>query len=290
MPSGPAAPRRPGDPLDGGPGSGPGHRPEEEPAPSAAAAPIAAPRRSGRPCPRCRADNSADRNLCVRCGGLLETGAGPDASPLPWWRRLFRRRSDRVLEAGSRPRTRTWPRPRLALPLTLLVLAAAAWFARSQLDDVFSFTQDRTGKLEALRPKESRASSEASGHRAGAAFDGFNNRYWAPAEAGPGVGQYLEAEFEEPVRLRKVLITPGSSAKQDEFLLQARPAELTVTLFSADGKRTTEAVNLKDQPGQQTFDVRGSDVVRVRLTADAAFGARSQRRLAIAEVEFFGRR
>ncbi|MBB5936591.1 NADase-type glycan-binding domain-containing protein [Streptomyces zagrosensis] len=194
------------------------------------------------------------------------------------------------MEAGSRPRHRTWPRPRLALPLTLLVVLAVLFFARSQLTDVFTFTQDQTGKPEALRPDHGRASSEATGHRAGAALDGFSNRYWAPLATGPGTGQYLEATFESPIRLQKLLIISGRSANQDEFLTQARPAELTVTLITARGERSTKAVNLKDQPGQQTFDVRGSDVVRVRLTVDAAYGASAKRRLAIAEVEFFGRR
>ncbi|MFE6881428.1 NADase-type glycan-binding domain-containing protein [Streptomyces sp. NPDC057702] len=246
---------------------------------------------SGRPCPRCRADNPYERRLCLRCGAELAT-ANPSSGrrQLPWWRRLFGRDPDRVLVAGSRPRHRTWSRPRLALPLTLLVLLGAAYFARSQLSDALTFTQDRTGTPEALRPEAGRASSEAAGHRAGAAFDGFTNRYWAPAETGPATGQYLETTFEKPVRLRKLLVIAGGSVNQDEFLAQARPAELTVTLFDARGERTTQAVNLRDQPGQQTFDVRGSDVSRVRVTIDAAYGGSPKRRVAIAELEFFGRR
>ncbi|WP_307826473.1 discoidin domain-containing protein [Streptomyces pactum] len=275
-------------------GDGPDHRegdlaPQTGPAAPATRPP--APRAVVRPCPRCRADNATDRRLCTRCGALLDTtGASDRHPPLPWWRRFLRWGSERELAAGSRPRGGRWPRPRLALPLTVLLLAGLAWFARSYLNEAFTFTRDQTSKPEALRPDTTRASSEASGHRAGAAFDGFNNRYWAPARAGAGHGQYLEADFAVPVRLRKVIITPGTSAKQDEFLSQARPSEITVTLTTADGDRSTKALNLEDQAGQQTFDLRGTDVVRVRLTADAAFGARPDRRLAVAEVEFFGRR
>ncbi|MFD8285188.1 hypothetical protein ACFV47_39370 [Streptomyces solisilvae] len=286
-----AAPRRPGDPLDDT-GTGPDHRPDAPDAPPAAPPrPDAPPHRPGRPCPRCRADNPAGRRLCTRCGTLLDSGPplpGPPR-PLPWWRRIFRRDAQRPLAAGSRPRRRTWPRPRLTLPILVLVLAAAAWFARSQLSEVFTFTQDRTGDPKALHPTAVRGSSQAPGHRAQAAFDGYNNRYWAPAAAGPGTDQYLEADFDRPVRLRKLLITSGRSAKADEFLTQARPSELTLTLVDSEGERTTKGVNLQDQPGQQSFDVRGSDVVRIRLTVDAAYGARSDRRTAIAEVEFFGR-
>lgn len=286
-----AAPRRPGDPLDDT-GTGPDHRLDGPDEPTAAPpGPDAPPHRPGRPCPRCRTDNPAGRRLCVRCGTLLDSGPplpGPPR-PLPWWRRIFRRDAQRPLAAGSRPRRRTWPRPRLTLPILVLVLAATAWFARSQLSEVFTFTQDRTGDPKALRPTAVRGSSQAPDHRAQAAFDGYNNRYWAPAAAGPGTGQYLEVGFDRPVRLRKLLITSGRSAKADEFLTQARPSELTLTLVDSEGERTTKGVNLQDQPGQQSFDVRGSDVVRIRLTVDAAYGARSDRRTAIAEVEFFGR-
>ncbi|BBJ38596.1 hypothetical protein SSPO_013140 [Streptomyces antimycoticus] len=285
-----AAPRRPGDRLEDT-DTGPDHRPgaPDEP-PAAPPRPDAPPRRPGRPCPRCRADNPSDRRLCMRCGILLDSAPEPGRPRrLPWWRRIFRRDAQRPLAAGSRPTHRTWPRPRLTLPVLVLVLAAAAWFARSQLSEVFTFTQDQTGDPKALHPTAVRGSSQAPGHRAGAAFDGYNNRYWAPATAGPGTGQYLEADFDRPVRLRKLLITSGRSAKADEFLTQARPSELTLTLVTSENERTTKGVNLQDQPGQQSFDVHGSDVVRIRLSVDAAYGARSDRRTAIAEVEFFGR-
>lgn len=285
-PSPSAAPRRPGDhPERGGP---PGAREpggEAEPA----GHPGEAGRPGGRPCPLCRTDNPHDRRLCHRCGAVLDTASPPHRARPPWWRRILRR-PESAHEAGSRPRHRTWRRPRLALPLTLLVLLLAVWFGRSHLPEVFTFTQDRTTKPEALRPTEIRASSEAPGHPASAAFDGFNNRYWAPVNPGSGVGQYLEADFDKPVRLRELLITSGSSVNQDEFLTEARPAKITVLLVAADGARRTKTVTLRDQPGQQAFALRGSDIVRIRLTADADFGIRLDRRLAVAEVEFFGRR
>ncbi|MFD7237161.1 hypothetical protein ACFWAT_17885 [Streptomyces syringium] len=281
----PAAPRRPGDRPEPGPDSGP----ETGAGPDPAGRPAPPRRPPGRPCPLCRTDNPYDRQLCRRCGAVLDIAPPPRRARPSWWRRILRR-PHRTLAAGSRPRHRTWRRPRLALPLTLLVLLLAVWFGRSHLPDVFTFTRDRTTKPEALRPTEVRASGEAPGHPASAAFDGFNNRYWAPVNPGSGVGQYLEADFDKPVRLRELLITSGSSVNQDEFLTQARPARITVLLVAADGERRTKTVTLRDQPGQQTFALRGSDVVRIRLTADADFGIRLDRRLAVAEVEFFGRR
>ncbi|MER6617345.1 hypothetical protein [Streptomyces xantholiticus] len=45
-----------------------------------------------------------------------------------------------------------------------------------------------------------------------------------------------------------------------------------------------------DGPGQQTFDVRCTDIVTVRMVAGAAYGAGRDRRRAVARIEFFGRR
>ncbi|MFF7140646.1 hypothetical protein ACFZB5_05330 [Streptomyces nodosus] len=278
-------PRRPPDPTTGHDG---GTRPE--PPPVIPPRPVAPPRIRARPCPSCRAESPVDRRLCVRCGALLdpERPAGQVARP-PWWRRILPGRERLPLSAGSRPGARAWRRPRLALPVFLVVLALVAWLARAQLSELFTFAEDSAGDPKPLHPTQVRASSQARSHRAQAAFDGFNNRYWAPAAPGSGTGQYLEAGFEHPVRLRKLLITSGSSAKPDEFLRQARPSEITVTLVSAQGERTTKDLHLDDTPGQQSFDVQGSDVTRVRLTVHAAYGARQDRRVAIAEVEFFGR-
>ncbi|MEV5987459.1 discoidin domain-containing protein [Streptomyces sp. NPDC052051] len=234
--------------------------------------------------------NPYERRLCVRCGTLLDPARAPGEAPRPpWWRRLLPRRERQPLAAGTRPKRRAWRRPRLTLPWLLLVLLVAAWFGRAQLTDLFSFAESSTGDPKPVHPAQVRASSQAPSHRAQAAFDGFNNRYWAPADPGRGTGQYLEADFERPVRLRELLITSGSSTKSDEFLGQARPSKITVTLVSSEGERTSKVLNLSDAPGQQSFTVRGSDVTRVRLTVDAAYGVRADRRVAVAEVEFFGR-
>ncbi|MEK8144193.1 hypothetical protein NKH18_27090 [Streptomyces sp. M10(2022)] len=92
------------------------------------------------------------------------------------------------------------------------------------------------------------------------------------------------------MRLMKMVVFSGTSARKDEFLEQARPARITVVLTSKDGEETSRVIRLRDQPGQQTFDVRGSGTVRARLTVDSAYGAGEGRRAAVAEVEFFGHR
>ncbi|MEU2837251.1 discoidin domain-containing protein [Streptomyces sp. NPDC007076] len=283
-----AAPRRPGDEA-ATPVPGPEALPDVPPAP-AHPPPGPAPAPPVR-CPNCRTENDPGRTLCVRCALLLDPGPPPGVRP-PWWRRILRRRTRQAPTAGTRPKRRLWRRPGLTLPVLLIVLACGVWFALPHLSGWFGFAKDETGTPEAVPPTRFRASSRAPGHPAGAAFDGFNNRYWSPSAAGPdtGVGQYLECDFEQPVRVLKLVVFSGTSTKMDEFLTQARPARITVVLTSADGTSATKQLRVKDQPGQQTFDLRGSEVVRARLTTDTTYGAGPGRRLAVAEIEFFGRR
>lgn len=175
-------------------------------------------------------------------------------------------------------------------PVVVLALAAAGWFARSELTGLVILVHDHTTKQAALHPDTWAASSSAPGHPAKMAFDGFSNRYWAPAAPGKGIGQYVEAGFHHSVHLETVLITPGCSVDDGTFLTQARPARITLTLTSAGGRTTRRTLSLDDQAGPQTFTVHASGSVRIRLTTDASYGAGRGRRVAVAEVEFFGRR
>ncbi|MFD8686630.1 discoidin domain-containing protein [Streptomyces sp. NPDC059651] len=239
-------------------------------------------------CPNCRTENAPHRTLCVHCALLLDPGPPPDPRP-PWWRRILRRGPGKTHLAGTRPR-RARRRPRVVLPVVLLLLTVGVWFALPHLSGLLGFAKEETGAPEAVVPSAFRSSSAVSGHPAAAAFDGFNNRYWAPRESGDGRGQYLECSFTQPVRLLKMVVFSGTSARKDEFLTQARPATIAVILTSDDGKETRRTIRLADQAGQQTFDVRGSDTVGVRLAVESAYGTGEGRRVAVAEVEFFGHR
>ncbi|MER7521230.1 NADase-type glycan-binding domain-containing protein, partial [Streptomyces sp. NPDC126499] len=219
------------------------------------------------------------------CALLLDPGPPPEVAPARW-RRLLRRGRRQAPPAGTRPR-RAWRRPRIALPLVLVLLGVGIWFGLPHAGRLLGLARDETGTPESLPPSAVRASSALKDHPAGAAFDGFSNRYWASSAA----GSTLEADFEAPgVRMTKLVVFAGTSAKKDEFLTQARPARLLVEIVSADGDRSTRRITLKDQPGQQTFDLRGSRVTRVRITPETAYGTARGRHVALAEVEFFGHR
>jgi hypothetical protein len=244
-------------------------------------------------CPDCSQSNPRTRTLCVRCGAVL-VARKADEERLSWWERLLRRifrRTPRKLAAGERPPGRAWRRPSLAIPLTLVLLLGGGYLARSYLSSAVDSLRDRTAKTTPVNPKFAEASSELKAHPADDAFDGSNNGYWAPAAAGEGKGQYLEARFEQSVRLEKVIIHGGISANKDDFLKQARPSVLGVELSGINGEVEKRELKLEDKPGPQTLDLKGKDVKAVRFVVMSSYGAgEKNRHTAIAEVEFFGRR
>ncbi len=252
--------------------------------------------RPERACPRCGADNPPERHLCASCGTPLEpprrlpSAGGPARAGRTPWLRWWMARRERAARADRRQRPRVRRRLRAVWPVVVPALAVAGWFARHELAGLVTLVHDRTTKQAALHPDTYAASSAAPGHPAKLAFDGFSNRYWAPAAPGKGTGQYVEAGFHHSVRLETILITPGCSVDDGTFLTQARPARITLTLTSSDGRTTRRTLSLDDQAGPQKFTVHASGTVRIRLTTDASYGAGRGRRVAVTEVEFFGRR
>ncbi|MEV7419201.1 hypothetical protein [Streptomyces sp. NPDC089919] len=174
--------------------------------------------------------------------------------------------------------------------LVVAVLAGAGYGLRSHASDAVEAVRDRIGKAEQVHPARVRASSSQSGHPAALVVDGTTDRYWAPAEAGPAAGAFLDLDFAGPVRLLDVVVHPGVSAVPEQFLTQGRPAELAVTLTDEDGGTTVKTLRVPDEPGPHRFRLGVSDVVRVRVTVRAAYAATPPRHLALAELEFSKRR
>ncbi|MFC8849142.1 MULTISPECIES: zinc ribbon domain-containing protein [unclassified Micromonospora] len=230
-------------------------------------------------CPACGTGNPAGRSFCRRCGRPLAAPAGP-AAAVPWWRRL------------------RWPRRRpgrgglrrlLAALAVLALLAAAVWAVVRFGPRVVDAVRDRTATPEAVLPSAVVASSEARGRPARSVVDGLNNRYWAPAADRPATGQYVELTFDPPIRLLDLIVHTGASPQQDAFVRQARPAELTMTLWTGDGPSSTTQLRLTDRPGPQSFHHVAGGVTRLRLTIDASYGTQRGREVALAEVEVFRR-
>ncbi|NUU20596.1 MAG: hypothetical protein HOV68_03630, partial [Streptomycetaceae bacterium] len=186
---------------------------------------------------------------------------------------------------GERPVTRARRRRRVVAPVLGLALLAAAWFGRPVYDDVFDFIRDNTTDPKPVRPTGVSASSELPGMSAGAAFDGAKNQPWSPDALDKSAE--LVAAFDQPVRLVNVIVTPGVSADQDQFLTYGRPQKLTLRFVTTDGQSSTQTLTLTDKAGAQTFKLGGkNDVHEVHIVIDSVYGP-PDRPPAIAEVEFF---
>lgn len=267
-------------------------RPDEVPRRQQVAAPAEPePRAPGDvPCPACGAGNDRDRRFCRSCWKPLTPVAAEAVRP-PWWRRLLRRLPGRpVYRAGDRRRVAspiTWWRPVLlvAALLALLLVGVSALSGRGLLGKGASEMKDRTSRHVPVTPVSARASSAAPGAAAEHVFDGASNMYWAPA--GSAEGAWVEVDFAQPVRLLDVIVTPGISTDKQQFLTQARPHELDVTVTTRTGTTHT-TLTLRDAPGGQTFAVKAGESIRVRFMIKSVYGASPGRRCAVAELEFFG--
>ncbi|GLY69056.1 NADase-type glycan-binding domain-containing protein [Amycolatopsis taiwanensis] len=234
-------------------------------------------------CPRCQAGNRPERTFCRACGARLATPPAPVKQP--WWHRLFSRRP---APAGHRNRTRRRIRLAPLIMAILILLALVAGFPlRGKVTEVVDAIRDRIGQPTPIVAAAT-ASSEAPGHGAGLAVDGTRNTYWAPAGTGAAEGEFLEFSFSGPVRLTSVLISPGAGGTQPEFRDQARPKgiRLSWTTDSGTGQQETE---LAEGPQPQQIDLGVSGVRSLRLTLLSGYGIADGKRIAIGEVEFFGR-
>lgn len=230
-------------------------------------------------CPVCDTGNARGRSFCRRCGASLVSTAQQAARP-PWWRRwrLPRRRR----RWGLLGRLLTWL---LVLALLAGLGYGAVVLGRKATDAV----RDRIAKPQPVHPVSVQASSSARGHPAASVADGLSNRYWAPATTGAATGEYVELTFPAPFRLLDLIVHAGAATEQEVFLTQARPAQLELTAWTQDGRQLRRTLRLADRPGEQKFHWVVGDVVRVRLTIGADYGAARGRRVALGEVEFFKR-
>ncbi|WUH92745.1 zinc ribbon domain-containing protein [Streptomyces sp. NBC_00433] len=241
-------------------------------------------------CGQCGAGNVPTRRFCRRCGTSLADA--PAAPRLSWWRRLTTRTPREAPAAGTRPAPGRWRRmrrPRLLIPTLIVVLGLAAFGLRGQIGGATDKVRDRVAKGSQIHAVRVTASTSAPGHPAGLAVDGTTDRYWAPASGGAGAGQYLEATFDQPFRLLDVVIHPGASPVEEQFLKQARPHDVLVTTTDSHGASTPHVLHLTDTPGPQSFHLAVSDVTRIRLTLQSAYAPTPSRHVAVAEVEFFKR-
>ncbi len=240
-------------------------------------------------CGRCGAGNVATRRFCRRCGAdLVDAVVVP---PPPWYRRLFARRT-RAPRAGDRPTVRR----RSALPRRLAILVAvvavgylAVRLAWPVVSAPVESVHDRLSGVEVVNPAAISASSSRPEHPASLVRDGATNTFWAPAPAGDGRGEFIEATFPEPFRLVEIQVYNGSSEEPKPYLTTGRVQSVLVTVTRSDGSLETRQVSVADRPGRQDVQLGIADATAVRLTIVSSFGATPGGLVALAEVAYFRR-
>jgi hypothetical protein len=265
--------------------------PREAPPPVEASAPRPPVSAGAVHCGECHTDNEAGRQLCRACGAAL-TQVVP--KPLPWWRRVFRRRPGPPAVAGDRPgqaRRRRRYRARMVLRSSVVIMLVAVvamlagpwrgWIIRGyhNVAGLAATTYDPVKAVAAT------ATSAARGHQPALAIDGVKDTAWAEGARDLGLNQKLTIQFDRKVKLAQVGITPGASSKEKQFLAQPRPRE--IRLLFAGGEQT---VTLKDAAEFQAFDLSTPGVDQVRLEILSVYSGQSGKDTSIAEVEFFTKR
>ncbi|MFE2379278.1 NADase-type glycan-binding domain-containing protein [Streptomyces sp. NPDC059398] len=240
----------------------------------------------GYACPWCATGNRPDRHYCRRCGmSMASSPEGP--ARLPWWRRL-RAGNREVPWAGDRPRLRGGFGRVLSWVAGLAALGLVIWGALNTGAAVHAIG-DHFAKRHPLTPDHYKASRSFAGHGEKYAFDELNNTYWEPGVSQDGRGEWLEASFQDPVRMLNIIITPGISVQAADLSKAARPHRIDAEITQANGKVIERHLNLDQGSGPQTIDFRVGTVSSVRFILRSAYGISNKKQVSIAEIEFFGR-
>ncbi|MGW1149515.1 NADase-type glycan-binding domain-containing protein [Streptomyces sp. NPDC002454] len=243
---------------------------------------------NGPACPWCSTPNRPDRHYCARCAMPLAASDKdqPTVRP-PWWRRLFGPRRQETPWAGDRPRLRR-VFDRIGTWITVAVVATLIVLGFVYVPDGFRYARDHFAKRVALTPDDITASRFFPGHRPDLLIDKVSDTWWEPGITQSGKGEWIEATFAEPTRLLDVMITSGQSGRANTINKSAVPHRIKATITMEDGSTKTRHLTLDKIASPQARPFRVGVVTKVRFTIESAYGAASDKQLAIAELEFFG--
>ncbi len=249
-------------------------------------------------CGSCAMPNQSERRFCARCGHPLADARV--VRKAPWWRRLIGR--ERIYEAGHRRKAPVQPGRRMRrvrrIAMALLLIAGIGGVGilagpqRGLVMKAFSAVQNLVMKPEQVRPTEQHASITAKGHPAAHAFDGATNTFWAAPRGRIKANSvpWLRAEFDQPIHLVAVGITPGMSLDTPKFVAGTRPVQIEVSATVASGEPVRKRFDLDDSAGFQRLSMSARDVRSIQVSILASKGKLQTMRTAITEVEFFARR
>ncbi|MGW4905479.1 zinc ribbon domain-containing protein [Streptomyces sp. NPDC004270] len=242
----------------------------------------------GTPCPWCATPNRPDRHFCTRCAmPMAGHGHAAPSAPRPWWRRIFDFRNRETPWAGDRPRLRR-AFDRVLTWIGAAVVIALVTVLAFNIPNAVSATRDHFAKRSLVPPDRISASRSYAGHKPDLLFDELNNTWWGPGVVQGGVGEWIEARFDEPASLLNVVISSGESKRFDQLKKSALPHRMKATIKTSDGKTVTREITLDQTAGGQTRDFRVKNVISVRFTIESSYQASGATQVAIAEIEFFG--
>lgn len=252
-------------------------------------------------CGQCGEGNDPTRKFCRKCGNSLAQAA--PAKKVPWWKKLFSRKSRVSKEAGAKGskvraakeasfKVQIFLNTLRRVLMVLAFLGVAGSFAVPStrtliLDKGRSAAKAAQNLLnpqfEPVNAVAVSASTAIEGHGANFANDLGSNTYWAEGAEGEGIGQTISFSFENKVDLTKVIVSSGAADSPDNFLKQPRPKRLHL-VFDNGGSAD---IVLKDQFKPQGFGLKGAKgVSKVDIVIVEVYKGQSGSDTAIAEVEF----
>ena len=178
---------------------------------------------------------------------------------------------------------------RLGILVLLLVIVGGGWFGRGRVLGMVDLARDRFSHENVYATKFT-ASSEARGHPAKAANDGAPNVYWSPRPTKSAVGESVTLGLKTPVRLAYINIFNGPTSEGGKpFTAVPRATAVRVSMTQSDGKVVERILRLKDVAGAQPFHIGVDEVKSVKVTVLGTSAARSDKRVALGEVELVKR-
>lgn len=146
-----------------------------------------------------------------------------------------------------------------------------------------------------LEPASVTASSEFSKsgetHVAWDAFDGRSDSVWCPAAKKPpesGKGEWLEATFAKPQKVRQIRVVPGYDATSEKYgdLFVANAHVKTLRIDVDGGKSITKEIGEGERV--VTIDALDGEVAKLRFTVDDVWPGKKWQDLSISEIEIIG--
>ena len=231
-------------------------------------------------CAVCGAGNAPDRRFCRRCGNSLATATTAVAVPVPWYRRLFRRRQTQVMVAGERPstlgrsgRSAGWFFKRLLVVVIVLAIVApiAGYFAVPSFHDQINSMLGQGGTNVILLQ-----------HPSTAALDNDVNTFWLADQASGHTT--VTVNFNQTTELAALTFNSGASG--NDYSSYGRPRELQLIF---PGEASPTSILLDDSPAPQTRCLNPHHNVRtfdIRIVSSYPPQGTNQNLVAMREVEF----